>query len=70
MLFSTSAVRVASRRVVSSATAGSRRFASSAAATSKVVSNDSSRKAALAATAGLTLAVALLQQNREVSKRL
>ena len=70
MLISTSAVRIASRRVVSSATTaatgGSRRLASSAAATSKVVHNDSARKAALAATAGLTLAVALLQQESQV----
>jgi hypothetical protein len=60
MMFASSAVRAASRQVIS--TASRRTF--SAAAT-KVVQNDSSRKVLLATTAGLALAVAALQ-DREV----
>jgi hypothetical protein len=60
MMFASSAVRAASRQVVS--TASRRTF--SAAAT-KVVQHDSSRKVLLATTAGLALAVAVLQ-DREV----
>jgi Sec-independent protein secretion pathway component TatC len=60
MMFASSAVRAASRQVISAA---SRRTFSAAA--TKVVQKDASRKALLATTAGLALAVAVLQ-DREV----
>jgi hypothetical protein len=60
-MFPSTAVRFASRRVVSAA---SRRTFSATAA--KVVKNDSSRNALVAAV-GMTMAVAAFQQDREVS---
>lgn len=62
MMFASSAIRAASRQVIS--TASRRTFS---AASTKIVQNDSSRKALLATTAGLALAVAVLQ-DREVRR--